>query len=60
MSPGDRKPLKLNRDANGLWWTHANQQVVLDYGRVRFEMIESVHVHRFSGHYGQSRAQKIA
>ena len=60
MSPGERKPAKLNHAANGLWWTHANQLVVPDYGRLRFEMFKSVHVHPFSGHYGQSRTQKKA
>ena len=60
VSPGERKPAKLNKDANGLWWTHANQLVVLEYGRLQFEMFESVHVHPFLGHYGQNRTQKKA
>ena len=30
------------------------------YGRLRFKMFESVHIHPFSGHYGQSRTQKKA
>ena len=60
MSPSERKPAKLNQDANGILWTHGNQYVVPDYGRLRFEMFESVHFHPFSGHYGQSRTQTKA
>lgn len=60
VSPGEKEPAKLRKDANGLWWTATNQLVVPNYGHLRFEMFESVHVHPFSGHYGQSRTQKKA
>ena len=54
------EPVLLKRDANGLWWAATNEQVVPNYGRPRYEMFESVNVHPFSGHFGQSRTQKKA
>ena len=60
VSPGEKEPAQLKQDANGLWWTATNQLMVPNYGRLRYEMFESVHVHPFSGHYGQSRTQKKA
>ena len=55
VSPSQRAALNLRTDAKGLSWTLDECLLVPDFDNLRKECFESVHVHPYSGHYGNKR-----
>ena len=55
VSPSQRVALSLREDDKGLLWTRDECLLVPDVDTLRKEYFESVHVHPYSGHYGNKR-----
>ena len=55
VSESRRTALNLRKDTRGLWWTPDECLYVPDVDTLRKECFESVHMHPYSGHYGNMR-----